>query len=201
MNLWLNVPFRGTRHRCSVQPKKGRLFSKLAALCVAVLFMAASLPRLQAVPVLQRQGPSARMAPGVFDHMLLHGMNPFMLGQDTVSRGRHVHFPPLTQSAATEEDRDRSHGSAEPVPIPGGDVIPPLIHNFFVGPASIGADGIEVEPNGITNFRGFVALADLGGTATGTDGKTYNLAADMRVIQGEYVSADGSHHRGTFVLI
>jgi hypothetical protein len=92
-------------------------------------------------------------------------------------------------------------GSAEPVPIPGGDVIPPLIHNFLPGPTSLGFDGIDVEPNGITDFRGFVAQTTLGGTATGSDGKTYNLMSDMRVFQGEYVSVDGTHHRGTFVLI
>ncbi len=91
-------------------------------------------------------------------------------------------------------------GSIEPVPIPGGDVIPPLIHNFLPGPTPL-FDGIDVEPNGITNFRGFVAQTTLGGTATGSDGKTYNLMSDMRVFQGEYVSVDGTHHRGTFVLI
>ncbi len=92
-------------------------------------------------------------------------------------------------------------GSAEPVPIPGGDVIPPLIHNFLPGPTSLGFDGIDVEPNGITNFRGFVAQTTLSGTARGSDGITYRLVSDMRVIQGEYVSEDGTHHRGTFVLI
>ena len=92
-------------------------------------------------------------------------------------------------------------GSAEPVPIPGGDVIPPLIHNFLPGPTSLGFDGIDVEPNGITNFRGFVAQTTLAGTASGSDAKTYNLMSDMRVFQGEYVSVDGTHHRGTFVLI
>lgn len=92
-------------------------------------------------------------------------------------------------------------GSTEPVPIPGGDFVPTLIHNFLPGPTSIGFDGIDVEPNGITNFRGFVAQTTLGGTATGSDGITYLLASDMRVIQGEYVSEDGTHHRGTFVLI
>ncbi len=92
-------------------------------------------------------------------------------------------------------------GSAEPVPIPRGDVIPPLIHNFLPGPTSLGFDGIDVEPNGITNFRGLVAQTTLAGTATGSDSKTYNLVSDMRVFQGEYVSVDGTHHRGTFVLI
>ncbi len=93
-----------------------------------------------------------------------------------------------------------SPGSAEPVPIPGGDVIPPLIHNFLPGPKPL-FDGIDVEPNGITNFRGFAAQTTLAGTAKGSDGITYPLVSDMRVFQGEYVSEDGTHHRGTFVLI
>lgn len=92
-------------------------------------------------------------------------------------------------------------GSTEPMPIPGGDVIPPLIHNFLPGPTSLGFDGIDVEPNGITNFRGFVAQTTLAGTATGSDDITYPLFSDMRVFQGEYVSEDSTHHRGTFVLI
>lgn len=87
------------------------------------------------------------------------------------------------------------------MPIPGGDIIPPLIHIFAPGPTALGLDGIDVEPNGITNFRGLVAYALSSGTATGSDGKVYQLVSDMRVIQGEYVSADGTHHRGTFVLI
>jgi hypothetical protein len=55
--------------------------------------------------------------------------------------------------------------------------------------------------NGITNFRGFAALGYLGGTATDSNGGTYDVGSDMRVFQGEYVSVDGSHHRGTFVFI
>jgi len=107
---------------------------------------------------------------------------------------------PVTQSLSASGDLG-SPGSTEPVPIPGGDVIPPLIHNFLPGPTSLGFDGLDVEPNGITDFRGFVAQTTLGGTATGSDRKTYNLMSDMRVFQGEYVSVDGTHHRGTFVLI
>lgn len=111
---------------------------------------------------------------------------------------------PVSGQATPSLNADRGLGplgSAEPVPIPGGDVIPPLIHNFLPGPTSLGFDGIDVEPNGITNFRGFAAQTTLAGTATGSDGKTYNLMSDMRVFQGEYVSVDGTHHRGTFVLI
>jgi hypothetical protein len=95
--------------------------------------------------------------------------------------------------------------TAEPVPSPGGIQVPggPFIHIFFPGPESLNPlfMGIDVEPSVITDFRGFSAIAYLAGTATGNDGKLYNLEADIRVYQGEYVASDGSHHFGTFALI
>jgi hypothetical protein len=114
--------------------------------------------------------------------------------------GREVTIPSFTAQGGAHADPP---GSIEPVPIPGGLLIPPLIHVFAPGPLDQGFQGIDVEPNVITNFNGFVALAYPGGigTATDSDGNTYDLVTDMRVFQGEYVSVDGTHHRGTFVLI
>ena len=89
--------------------------------------------------------------------------------------------------------------NTDPVPIPGG--LAPGAHIFAPGPADIGGQGLDVELNGITNFRGFSALGYLAGTATDSNGNRYDVGSDMRVFQGEYVSADGSHHRGTFVFI
>ena len=85
------------------------------------------------------------------------------------------------------------------VPIPGG--LAPGVHIFAPGPVSLGLQGFDVELNGITNFRGFSALGYLAGTATDSNGNNYLVGSDMRVFQGEYVSAEGSHHRGTFVFI
>ena len=87
------------------------------------------------------------------------------------------------------------------VPIPGGIDIPPVIHIFAPGPTKLGFQGLDVEPNGITNFNGFSALAYLSGTATDSNHNTYNVSSDMRLYQGEYIAADGTHHRGTFVFI
>jgi len=84
------------------------------------------------------------------------------------------------------------------VPITGG--LAQGVHIFAPGPPPIG-QGVDVELNAITNFRGFSALGYLGGTATDSNGNNYLVGSDMRVFQGEYVSADGSHHRGTFVFI
>ena len=89
--------------------------------------------------------------------------------------------------------------NTDPVPIPGG--LAPSAHIFAPGPVSLGFQGLDVELNGITNFRGFSALGYLAGTATDSNGNNYDASTDMRVYQGEYISADGSHHRGTFVFI
>jgi hypothetical protein len=93
-----------------------------------------------------------------------------------------------------------------PVPIAGGDVLGPptfppfLVHQFLPGPGS-GFDGINAELNGITNFRGLATLAYTTGTATDKNGRNYVAQTDIRAYQGEYVAADGTHSRGTFVEI
>jgi D-alanyl-D-alanine carboxypeptidase len=44
-------------------------------------------------------------------------------------------------------------------------------------------------------------LAFHAGTATGSDGKRYNLETDMRAMAGTYIAADGSRQHGLFALI
>ena len=88
-----------------------------------------------------------------------------------------------------------------PVPIPGGIDIPPLIHVFAPGPTDAGLMGENVEPSTITNFNGESAYAVVAGTATDSDGNTYDVALDMRFFDGVYVAADGSRHRGAFGFI
>jgi len=97
-----------------------------------------------------------------------------------------------------------------PKPIPGGIQIPggPLIHVFVPGPPDVTLPfsglqlmGLDVEPSVITDYRGFTALAYVAGTATGSDGRQYNLEADMRAMEGTYVAADGSRQRGLFAFI
>ena len=60
--------------------------------------------------------------------------------------------------------------------------------------------GLDVEPSLITDFMGFTAFAVIAGQAEGSDGKTYNVESDLRVMEGEYVAEDGSHHQGTFAF-
>ena len=91
-----------------------------------------------------------------------------------------------------------------PVPIPGGFVpFPgaPFIHVFAPGPEELGLMGQDIEPNTITDFNGFSALTYIVGTATDSDGNSYNMSTDMRVFSGTYVSEDGSVQHGTFGFI
>ena len=94
-----------------------------------------------------------------------------------------------------------------PKPIPGGTEFSPfpLIHELFPGPETITLpftlvtlQGLNVEPSTITDFTGVTALAYHVGTATGSDGRTYDLETDVRVFQGQYVGEDGSQRQGTF---
>jgi hypothetical protein len=95
-----------------------------------------------------------------------------------------------------------------PRPIPGGLDLPPLVHVFLPGPETITLpfsgltlQGLDVEASTITDFNGVTALAYVVGTASGNDGSSYNLEADVRVFEGEYVGADGSPRAGTFALM
>jgi hypothetical protein len=95
-----------------------------------------------------------------------------------------------------------------PKPIPGVLAPEAPIHIFLPGPETVTLpfsglklQGLNVEPSTITDFRGVTALAMVAGSATGSDGETYNLEADVRAFEGRYEGADGTRHRGTFALI
>jgi hypothetical protein len=104
------------------------------------------------------------------------------------------------------------HGprAVPPKPIPGGIQIPdgPQIHVWQPGDPSVTLPftqstlmGFDFDPDTITDFRGFSALAYHAGTATGSDGATYNLETDLRAFKGTYVASDGTRRFGNFVLI
>ena len=87
-------------------------------------------------------------------------------------------------------------------PIPGGlQIGEQFIHVFVPGPVELGFMGLDVEPNTITDFHGFSALAYIAGTATDADGNTYTMVNDIRLFRGTYVSDDGSVLSGTFAFI
>ncbi len=88
-----------------------------------------------------------------------------------------------------------------PKPIPGGfklptfDLVPTGADLHVVPPAP----GLELST--ITDFNGHVAAAEIQGDAVGSDGSSWTFDTDMRVMQGEYIGADGEHHNGTFGFI
>ena len=118
---------------------------------------------------------------------------------------------PLAESAPAHRRRPRVVPSPEPIAggLPIG--LPPpydLIHLFLPGPetttlpfSGLGLQGLDVEPISATDFRGKIARAYLTGTVEGSDGEERGLEVDLRVFEGEYVTADGSHERGAFALI
>jgi hypothetical protein len=61
--------------------------------------------------------------------------------------------------------------------------------------------GLDVETSTLTDFHGATALAYHVGEAKGSDGHTYNLETDMRVMEGKYVAVDGTTRHGSFALI
>ncbi|MBV9324745.1 MAG: hypothetical protein JO352_13260 [Chloroflexi bacterium] len=78
---------------------------------------------------------------------------------------------------------------------------PPFqVHQFLPG-VGAGFDGLNAEPNGITNFNGLAGLGYTSGTATDNRGRTYTAQTDNRVYQGQYVGANGERAHGTFVEI
>lgn len=94
----------------------------------------------------------------------------------------------------------RPGSSDQPVPIPGG-LFNGAFHVWVPGPTELGFMGLNVEPNVITNFNGFAAVGFFVGTALGSDGVQYDMMDDMRVYRGTYLSADGTHHHGTFAFV
>jgi hypothetical protein len=78
----------------------------------------------------------------------------------------------------------------QPVPIPGGDLVPGygIINQFVPGPPGQTPpfDPIGAEPNGITNFKGLVAMGYTSGPATDGKGNHYVVLTDIRVYKGAY---------------
>ena len=70
-------------------------------------------------------------------------------------------------------------------------------HFTFFGPG--------IDPSSIADFNGFVGVADVQGTGTGTnpDGSTESLLfdSDMRFMSGVYVGMDGAVHKGAFGFV
>ena len=138
----------------------------------------------------------------------------------TISRRNLIKYGAYTGAAATVGPMlpamtsvAHAHGLPRvlpaPKPIPGGAFnLPPLLHVFPPGPPEVTLpftgltlQGLDVEPSVITDYMGVTALAFHAGTATGSDGRQYNLETDLRAMEGTYIAEDGSRQRGLFALI
>jgi hypothetical protein len=105
----------------------------------------------------------------------------------------------------------------DPNPMPGGvganPTGGPLIHANFPGPADTSGPGTHPGPGGgggndpsiITDFEGYIGVAAVDGTGTGTNtttGDTFPLLfdCDLRFMQGVYRSVDGRFLEARFVF-
>jgi hypothetical protein len=122
--------------------------------------------------------------------------------------------PGLSLRALAHDDGDNHDRTLPaPKPIPGGlrlGLAAPydFIHVFPPGPETIKLpftggmlQGLDVEPSTLTDFQGVSAVAFHVGEAKGSDGHTYNLETDIRVMDGKYVAVDGTTRHGSFALI
>jgi hypothetical protein len=138
----------------------------------------------------------------------------------TISRRRFVQLAATAAAGVTGATlagpaRTAAHGGEHqavvpPTPIPGGVTLPTgtQIHVWPAGDPAVRLPfthgtlrGFDVDPSTITDFLGFSGLAYHAGTATGSDGATYNLETHMTVHQGSYVASDGTRRFGTFSFI
>ena len=92
--------------------------------------------------------------------------------------------------------RARADTASDPVPVlPGATILSP-------GPRALGfKDGLAADPSTIGNFRGLVALAYMRGRVRDSSGRRWLMVNDMRLFQGDYVSADGIQRQGTFAFV
>jgi hypothetical protein len=90
--------------------------------------------------------------------------------------------------------------NAAPKPTPNVLIINGTRTDFHVTPFAAG-----VDPSSITDFNGFVGVAEVQGTGTATnsDGSTETLLfdTDMRFMSGVYVGQDGKVNNGTFGFV
>jgi hypothetical protein len=83
----------------------------------------------------------------------------------------------------------------------------PTTTTFPLGPLTFSIGGFDdgVDPSSITDFKGFVGVADVQGTGIGTNrhGASEPLLfdTDMRFMTGVYVAQDGRVHEGTFGFV
>ncbi|HVH89531.1 MAG TPA: hypothetical protein VM912_22635 [Terriglobales bacterium] len=124
-------------------------------------------------------------------------------------------FPKTAFARDDDDDQGRcADGLCDfPVPIPHINT-PPGAHFYFPGPVSgaawptdpSGAHPEGRDPSVIFNFKGFIGLADLMLTGTGTDLHTgasvpYQFHTDMRFMHGVFVGTDLFERKASFAFV
>jgi hypothetical protein len=104
-----------------------------------------------------------------------------------------------------ERLEDRSLPSVSPIPIPGGLAPSPFggpdIHSRLPGPADATSGRTGGEASTITDFNGFVGVANVQGTGTDNNGNSLFWDTDLRLIDGVFEGVDGAIHQGTFAFV
>lgn len=96
-----------------------------------------------------------------------------------------------------------------PKPIVGGTDTPiGLIHFFLPGPVDattpvlgFPGEGFDVEPSTIGDFQGATAFAVVTGEVQASDDREYLIEIDVRVMEGEYVDANGDLFEAAFAFL
>lgn len=102
-------------------------------------------------------------------------------------------FPREAMATPLDATVTRAEFRGGPVPSPIHSLDKNGHHNVPPGPYT--------EPSEILNFRGHVATGVTVGTARDNHGRRLTLGGsgtDVRLMQGEYVAADGKTHHGAF---
>ena len=69
------------------------------------------------------------------------------------------------------------------------------------GPRRLGLQGPAADPSSIGNFAGTIALAYFHAAVRDAAGRRWTMDDDVRVMQGDWVAADGVRRRGTFAFL
>ena len=64
-----------------------------------------------------------------------------------------------------------------------------------------GMTTIAADPSTMTDFNGFVGLANVDGTGTDGNGNPLFFDVDMRFMKGRYVGVDGKRYHATFGFV
>jgi len=94
--------------------------------------------------------------------------------------------------AYADDDHEHDHGSGRGVPRPIPGTFAPDFPFHVEDPSSGG------EPNTLTDFHGFVAVAFISGTGHDENGTKQFFQVDNRFFSGRFVGTDGRKHHGTF---